>query len=290
MKIKGSWGAAGALVLSLAAFQAQAIDTSPGDYTLLPPDTKIALQYFQYSTTNRVHVDGVGEIPGSEVDAALGVSRFLYYGDAGGVRYGLQAYLPYGTFGEARIGGVAVPEANGLGDLTVGATAWLIEPSNPVTGTTLAATAFLTLPTGHYDPAGVSIGAGAYVLTPQLGFIQGLGKGFYFDGTVDVALSRDHDEAGIDMSRDPSYQTQAYLRYQPSQRTSFSIGYSGKFGGKAYANDIYTGSKTRSDSLRLFANHFLTPSVQIEGMLSKDFNVEGGPSNTVVQLRFLKMF
>lgn len=290
MKINRMWGPATVLVTTLAAFDAGAIDTSPGDYTLLPPETAIALQYFQYSTADEIHFDGVGTVPDTQIDAVLGVSRVLYYGDAGGFRYGLQAYLPYGSFSEARIGGAAVPEANGLGDLTVGATAWLIEPSNPVTGTTLAATAFLTLPTGNYDPAGVSMGSGTYTLTPQIGFIQGLGGGFYFDGTLDVALTRDHDEGGITMSRDPSYQAQAYLRYQPSQRSSFSFGYSGKFGGEAYADDNYTGSKTRVDSLRLFANHFLTPTIQIEAMLSRDFNVEGGPSNTVTQLRLLKVF
>ncbi|NML76867.1 transporter [Rhizobium sp. S-51] len=290
MNINRLWGAA-SLVASLAtAFQAHAIDTSPGDYTLLPPETAVALQYFQYSTADELNVEGVGDVPGTQVDAVLAVSRVLYYGDAGGVRYGLQAYLPYGGFTEAKIGGSAVNEANGLGDLTVGATAWLIEPSNPVTGTTLAATAFLTMPTGSYDASGVSIGSGTYTVTPQIGFIQGLGAGFFFDGTFDVALSRDHDEGGVTLSRDPSYQVQTYLRYQPSQRTSFSIGYSGKFGGEAYSDGAYTGSKTRVDSLRIFANHFLTPTVQIEAMLSKDFNVEGGPSNTVTQIRLLKVF
>lgn len=69
-----------------------------------------------------------------------------------------------------------------------------------------------------------------------------------------------------------------------------AVRYSGKFGGEAYADDNYTGSKTRIDSLRLFANHVLTPTIQIEAMLSRDFNVEGGPSNTVTQLRLLKVF
>lgn len=290
MNINKSWGWTTGMAAILVAFEAQAIDTSPGDYTLLPPETAIALQYFQYSMADELHIDGFGSVPGSEVDAVLGVSRVLYYGDAGGLRYGLQAYLPYGSFTEARIGGGAVSEANGLGDLTVGATAWLIEPSDPVTGTTLAATAFLTLPTGNYDSAGVSMGSGTYTFTPQIGFIQGLGSGFYFDGTFDVAITRDHDDGGINFSRDPSYQLQAYLRYQPSQRTSFSFGYSGKFGGEVYANDVYTGNKTRVDSVRVFANHFVTPTVQIEAMISRDVNVEGGPSNTVTQLRLLKVF
>lgn len=290
MKFNKLAAAATVLVTALSAFEAHAIDTSPGDYTLLPPKTAIALQYFQYSTTDDIRFDGVGKVPGSKVEAVMGVSRFLYYGEAGDLRYGLQAYLPYGWFSEARIGGTAVPEGNGLGDLTVGATAWLIQPSNPVTGTTLAATAFLTLPTGNYDPAGVSMGSGTYTLTPQIGLIQGLGGGFYFDGTLDVALSRDHDEGGVTLSRDPSYQAQAYLRYQPSQRTSFSAGYSGKFGGEAYADDIYTGSKTRVDSLRLFANYFLTPTLQFEGMLSREFRAEGGPANAVTQIRILKIF
>ncbi|WP_245965296.1 transporter [Paenirhodobacter hankyongi] len=276
--------------VALSAGAAQAIDVAPGDYTLLPADTRVLLQYFQYSTTDSLHFDGVGKVPGSGIDAVTGVSRVLYYGDADGLRYGLQAYLPFGSFTEAKIGGGPVPEANGLGDLTVGATVWLAAPENPAQGTTFALTAFLTAPTGTYDPAGVSIGSGTWTLTPQVALIQGFGNGWFFDGIADVALSRDHDENGAKISHDPSWQLQAYLRYQPTPTRSISVGYSGKSGGETYVNGAYSGTRTRVDTLRLFANQFVSPTMQVQGMISKDFNAKGGADNLVTQIRLLKMF
>ncbi|WP_180903346.1 transporter [Martelella soudanensis] len=269
---------------------AHAIDISPGDYTLLPANTKVALEYFQYTNMDSFELDGAGKVPDSGFDNITGVSRFLYYGEAGTLRYGLQAYLPYGTFSDAHIGGMDAPVTNGIADFTVGATAWLVKPDNPAVGTTLALTGFLTLPTGDYDPSRIGLGGGTTVITPQIGLIQALGGGLYFDGAFDTAFAFDHDEDGVDYSRDPSAQLQAYLRYQPSAKASVSFGYSGKFGGKSYANGTYTQQMTRQDSLRLFANTFITPTVQIEAMLSMDVNVNGGFKGTTGQLRLMKLF
>ena len=45
------------------------------------------------------------------------------------------------------------------------------------------------------------IGEGTCTFTPQVGLIQGLSKGWFFDGVVDVAFQRDHEEDGLTFSR-----------------------------------------------------------------------------------------
>lgn len=278
--------------LTLAPGAAWAIDVSPGDYTVLPPGTNLLLGYAQYSTAGELHLDGGGEVPSSDLDVAVGLARYVHYTQLGGLPVAVQAILPFGTL-DARIGGVDQPIADGLGDMTLGATVYPFHPADPgdPTGTTVGLTAFLTLPTGAYDPAKISLGSGTWTLTPQVGVIQGLGNGFFFDGVIDVAFESGHDEGPIAFSRDPSVQAQAYLRYQFSPATSASVGYSGKFGGKQFANDSYTGLKTRSDQVRLFANHFFTPAFQVQGMIGSDLNVQGGfKTDFVTQLRLLKVF
>jgi len=49
--------------------------------------------------------------------------------------------------------------------------------------------------------------------------------------------------------------------------------------------------RTRRDQVRLYANTFLTPTVQLQGMLAKDIEVDGGfKSSSVIELRLLKLF
>ncbi|WP_205910434.1 transporter [Rhizobium sp. FY34] len=288
-----------AAIAGLAAFagvllssgSASAIDISPGDFAVLPDGTVLALTYFQYSTSDRLNLDGVGDIPGSRLDLGVTLLRSVYYNSIAGVPISMQAILPIGTLPNARIGGIDQQTSDGLGDLTLGFTVTPINTSDKDYGTTLALTNFLTAPTGNFDATGVSLGSGTWTFTPQIGLIQGLGNGFFLDAALDVAFRKDHKEDGLSFSRDPSTELQTYLRYQVSDKTSLSFGYAGIFGGTNQVNDVATGLKTRSDQLRVFANTFVSQSVQLQGMVGTDINVEGGfKQDLVAQIRVLKIF
>ena len=150
---------------------------------------------------------------------------------------------------------------------------------------------FATLPTGKYDPARLGIGEGTFTLTPQIGLIQGLGGGFFFDGVLDVALQKDHTEDGVKYDRKPAWQLQAMLRKQWGPKTSLAIGYSGQRGGEQSIGGVETGLKVHRDQARIYGSHFITPTTQVQAMYAKDFNVEGGYKyDSVVQLRLVKVF
>lgn len=290
MKRMMTISAAGA-ALALWATAAAAIDVAPGDYTILPDGTTVGLLYYQYSTSNHLTLPGASNVPDSDLDVSVGVLRGLHYSEIGTYPVLFQAVLPVGGFTTARIGGVDQDRFAGLGDLTLGASFWPVSPSNPETGTTLGLTMFVTAPTGNYDLTGVSIGGGAWVVTPQAGLIQGLGSGFYLDATADAAFSFDHDEGAATVSRKPSYQGQIALRKQFTPQTSISVGYSGQFGGALKVNGIETGLETRRDQIRLYANTFLTPSLQLQGMIGHDLHVEGGfKTGALAEIRLLKLF
>ena len=273
-----------------AALPALAVDVAPGDYAMLPPGTNVGLLYLQHSRATELNFGGV-DVPASEVTANVAVLRGLHYTQIGNEPVLFQMVLPMGGFDTAQIGGAAQPTSEGLGDLTFGASYWPVKPSNPDTGTTVGVTAFLTAPSGSYEFGEVSLGGGAWVFTPQVALIQGLGNGVYLDATADVALSMDHTESGVDVSRDPASQVQVAFRKQFGQTKSLSVGYSGQFGGDINYDGVYSGLKTRRDQIRVYANTFVSPTVQVQGMLAKDLYVQDGFKNDVVaEIRFLKLF
>lgn len=291
---KGLLGAITALGLALPASGAKAIDIMPGDYNVLPSGTNAFLLYGQYSTARNLRVDlpGVGKVPDSELGVALGIARYLHYSDIAGVPVAVQAFLPFGGFTQARIGGQGQRKEGGIGDLTAGLTVWPVNTTGPYS-TTIGVTAYVTAPTGNYSarPGTVSIGSGTWSVMPQIGLIQGLGGSFFLDVAADVNIRDDHRELGQKISRDPSTQFQAYLRYQISAASSLSFGYSGLFGGKDSVGSSYVGTKTRSDQLRVFASTMLTPTLQIQGMIGTDIYAQTGFKQDVVgTLRLLKLF
>lgn len=272
------------------AGEARAIDISPGDYTYLPAGTNIGLAYLTYQSASSFRDKAGNSFPDSKGEAAIGIARLVHYGETAGVGWGLQAFVPFGAISQARIGGADLAKADGLGDLVLGATLFPIHSADP-TGTTIGITGYLGLPTGNYSPTKASVGSGAFTFTPQLGINQGLGNGFFLDVALDGSFYGDHTNDGISVKQDPTLQTQAYLRYAVSKATSVSFGYSGTFGGQIYFNGIAGLTKTREDQLRLFANTFVTQTLQVQGMIGTDVSATGGFKNAIVtQIRILKIF
>lgn len=280
---------AGAVVM-LGVTPAWAIDVGPGDYRINPAGTNIGLLYLQHQSADAFKLNG-SDVPASELEVNVAVLRALHFTEAYGMPAMVQAVLPVIGFSSAEIGGIGQGTSEGVGDLTLGFTVWPVKPDNPETGTTLGFTMHVTAPTGNYDVNEISAGSGAWTITPQVGLNQGLGGGYYFDAYFDAAFSFDHDESGMTVERDPAYQLQAYIRKQFSPKTSLSAGVSLQRGGKVKIGGVDTGLRTERDQLRVYANTFVTPTMQIQGMLAKDFNVSGGFENDhVFELRFLKLF
>lgn len=289
MKMRYTIGAA-AVALALAAAPAEAIDVGPADYTILPSGTVLGMIYWQHLSSDTLKLNG-SKVPGSKFRADITILRSLNYFTLGGMPAAFHIVVPFGSIGTAKIGGIGQKTSNGIGDTTLGLTLWPVQPDNPETGTTLGVSLFATLPTGNYDPARMGIAEGTYTLTPQIGVIQGLGGGFFFDGVLDVALQKDHTEGGMRYDRTPAWQLQAMLRKQWGPTTSLAIGYSGQRGGGQSIGGVETGLKVHRDQVRIYGTHFITPTTQIQAMYGKDFNVEGGYKyDSVVQLRLVKVF
>ncbi|WP_325950258.1 transporter [Pseudomonas putida] len=276
--------------LLMVSCAAHALDSSPGDYAWLGDNAKVAVLYAQYQHARTFSADGAGEVPNSEFESALGIFRSVYYKSFGDMRMSFQFFVPFGGFPTAKVGGVNQPTAEGLGDLTLGSTFYPFASAEP-TGTTLGLSLFVTTPTGNHDSSKVSMGGGGWAVTPQIGLIQGLGNNFYLNAIVDVAWRESVSDGGMKDSSEPATQVQTYLTYKFTPGTSFSVGYSGRFGGERSLGDVYTGTKTRNDQLRLFADTFVSPTLQVQGMIGHDIYAEGGfKSDAVIQVRLARLF
>lgn len=281
---------AGVVMTGFCANAAHAIDVAPGDFTYLPAGTGLLAGYLNYGNSSTYKLQNGTSVPNSRAESVVALARGVYYSEFAGQAFVVQAILPFGSITQARVGGANLPTANGLGDLIV-AGAWFPVHSMAPTGTTIAIANYLTLPTGNYSVTRASLGSGTVTVTPQIGLIQGLGNGFFLDAALDTAFAFNHSDQGINVSQDPSIQAQAYLRYQFSKATSASLGYSGLFGGQLRYNGISQASKTRVDELRVYANTFLTDTVQLQGMIGTDLNASGGFKQALVaQVRLLKVF
>ncbi|MFF7062670.1 transporter [Pseudomonas sp. NPDC008258] len=276
--------------LLMVSCAAHALDSSPGDYAWLGDNTNVTVLYGQYQHSRTFSADGAGEVRNSEFESALGIFRSVYYKSIGGMRVSFQFFVPFGGFPTAKVGGIHQATAEGLGDLTLGSTFYPLA-SAELTGTTLGLSLFITTPTGNHDSSKVSLGDGGWAITPQIGLIQGLGGNFYLNAIVDVVWRESANEGVMKDSSEPAAQIQTYLTYKPSPGTSFSVGYSGRFGGERSLGNIYTGTKTRNDQLRLFADTFITPTLQAQGMIGRDIYTEGGfKTDAIIQVRLAKLF
>lgn len=276
---------------TLFAGTAHATDIMPGDYTVLPAGTNLALLYGVQINATQLNVDNVGKVPDSELQATFTIARYVRYEKIGSLPVVVEAILPIGGYHDVRIGGVTQPTKNGIGDLIVAFAAYPIHTSDPKYGTTVGFTTYVTTPTGAYDPAKISFGSGTYTITPQLALMQGLGKGLVLDAAADVAFTVNHTENGVQYSVKPAYQLQAYLRKSVSPTATVSFGYSGHFGGKQEVNNSYTGLRSSSHQLRLFASNFFTKTLQVQAMVGADVASAGGfRQGFNGQIRLLKLF
>ena len=265
---------------------AQAIDIHPGDYTVLPEGTNLALVYGVHIDADELEVGG-RSVPDSSLQATFTMLRYVRFEKIGDVPVLAEAILPVGGYHDVKVGGVPQPTRNGLGDLILAVAAF------PVHGkaTTLGFTAYLTAPTGAYDPARISFGTNSYSFTPQVGWIQRLDEGLYLDAAADVAFATSHSEGALRYSTAPSYQLQAYIRKALNATTSLSFGYSGRFGGRQKIDGGGVGLKTNSHQIRAFAGRFVTKTLQVQLMAGADVDSDDGfRQGFQGQLRLLKLF
>jgi hypothetical protein len=157
---------------------------------------------------------------------------------------------------------------------------------------------YLYVPAGAYDAGRtLNVGENRWKFDLQLGGVQQLGNGFATQLSSDVMWYGVNDDAtgiGTDrLKQDNTYQFQGWLSWTPPADKSWTlaVGYSQYWGGKQQLDDAGNGQATRVDQARLELSKFVTPTVQVQGLLQRDLNVDGGFKEDLhTTLRVMKLF
>lgn len=276
--MKAKYGLLFGTLCSAITVNAHAFDMLPADFTWMGDGTTVGLAYFSYQDASQLKVDGVGKVDHSEAQIYANILRAVRWQEIAGYKTVVQSFLTTGYVDKAIVAGVEQQDNSGLGDLNVGFTIYPTASNSP-TGTTVALSAYVTAPTGDYDLDKVNLGSGTWVLTPQIGLIQGLGHGLFIDAAYDIGFYKSKKHQGGEVKVDPVSQAQVYLRYQANSQNSYALGLSKKFGGKQFVDDQYTGMKTDVTQLRLTASHAFKNGLMGTAMIGRDLQTEGGFKN-----------
>jgi hypothetical protein len=178
-------------VASVANAQTANSQSDGRDYealAYLPKDTLVGLVYFREVSTSNVPTDSF-----SQTQGIFRASYILKFGNLSIVPFDallpvvdVAVYLPTGM---PTLPGATTIHTSGVADLTYLPTIGYTIPENETTHTVIAATAYVTAPTGTYSAESpVNIGDNRWRFQPQIGISQRFLKALTFDLIGNVAF------------------------------------------------------------------------------------------------------
>jgi hypothetical protein len=255
-----------------------AIDVDPLDYVAAPAGVNLAILYAG-SINEHTNL-------GADLDANINIARFVAYREFMGITVDPQILIP---FGKQEIAGGAL-EASGFADPILAATFWFVNDDKNQFGIT----PFLTVPIGSYDNNdSLNLGKNTWEGTIQAGWVHKPTTNLALEVVTDVTFSTDNDDfgpTGERLTKDATFQVQLLASYKLSGETTLGVNLSRQWGGDTeVANVVTDGAEITKASI--YAQHWIAPTLQIQGKYSRDLEVDNVPFETqTFQLRLLKVF
>lgn len=194
---------------------------------------------------------------------------------------------------DARLGGTSLDDAAGPADVILASVFWLVKDA--AERRYLGVTPYIWLPVGRYtEGKSLNVGENRWKGSAQVGLDQGFGDNWAITTVADVTWYGENSDAGAGgqtLKQNPSYQLQAWLRYDTTPQSSLAAGISQTLGGKQRLEGIETGLATETTQVRFAYSQFLTATFQIQGMVTTDLRTRGGfDEDYGAQIRLLKVF
>jgi len=306
-------------------------DTYAGDYEggSLPTGTFAVLQYLRYASVDAV-IDTTGQqLPNSHANILVEFTRLAYLTSLWGHPFAMEGDLPFATLTDVNIPGTNNRVAGGLVDPDLHLTYFITADQNDQRW--LGITNFFYLPLGRSfdNQAAVNVStARQFTDAPQVGYTEGLGKlspalnGVFFDLIAHASFHTGGNSPlmvlnpasamvpGVitydNLTQNPTYNFQAFLRYEFKPLQFVAIGIEKSWGGKQTAiNGIFAATGlpiavpladlplAKDDFLR---GHFqfqvpITQEFAVAGDVFHDFDTVGGlRENIGVEIRIVKLF
>ncbi|MBA1198269.1 transporter [Pseudomonas plecoglossicida] len=280
------------LAAAVPCLSAQALEVTPGDYEALPVGATVGLVYYQHSTTNSAYAQGHKASSDFNLTSDIGILRLVHaYRLTDQLSIEPQILLP---FGHVSSGGdaSALGSTRGVGDVTVTAPLkYRLNDANDI----LAATVYLTAPTGNYDrDDALNLGENRWKADLQAAYIKHFGEKWAVDLVGDAIWYGDNDDFtanSVRREQDVSYAAQLMGRYIIDPGTSLAVGVGHSWGGENRVDGTAQDDRGETTNFRVTAAKFFTAQDQLQMQLGRDLAVENGPKeNFRLNLRYARVF
>jgi hypothetical protein len=286
---------AGLLSLAAMAAPAWAIDTQPFDYATLDPGTNVLIGYFAHDRYDRyVNAQGEQTRAGTALETNVGILRVGHWTEVAGMTTVINVLLPFGQYTDGRLGGNRLSGIHDtqLGNFRLNTTVFFIDDDQK--NQRLGLGVYIDAPTGSYKRSrDLNLGDDRWSGTLQLGYLQGLTSRLSLELVGEAAWRADNRNATSDgrtLSQDQTYGLQGWLNYSWAPGAFASVGYSASNGGRAYLDDVATGSRTDSRTLRIAGGIALGKTTFLAAEVDRPNSVRGGFQRDVgVLLRLVKI-
>lgn len=281
---------AGTAIVMVTSIPAVAVDTQPLDVIPAPAGTAVLLSYTTTAKGNSFNVFGVES--DADLDIIVQSARYAYYFDVAGYRASFNIIQPYLKM-EGSVGADSLGSASGFGDVVFIGGFWF--RNDPERQRYASIFLYHTSPIGSYK-ADRPLNPGSNRTSTSLQFAAstGIGEKWFAEGIIDATIYTDNTNsngAGDVLSQDTLYTGQGWLTYMSSPTTTFSAGYGIYSGGDQQLNGVYNGFNSKKQQVRLAATTWVTPTTQVLGQISHDFDVKGGfKQDSIFMLRLMKIF
>lgn len=280
-----------AALAMFTSFDAQALDVDAGDYTALPAGTTLGLAYYQHATRDKLYANGNQAPIHPRLTSDVGILRGVHFTKLGDYVIDPQFLLPFGRLSASR-DIAALGRNSGVGDLMVGGTLWLTQPTEKEH---FGITALVSLPTGQYDRNDpLSLGENRWKTILQVGWIKPLSEQVTMDLIADTTLFGKNDEFGpgsATLRQKAQFQFQSHFRYHLSPTSDLRAGLSHVSGGETRVDGVAQSDRQSTTKVSFGGSTFLGPKTQLLVTVGRDLHVrQGFKENARLNLRLLQIF
>jgi hypothetical protein len=260
------------------------------DYIPAPPDTLLSMLYYHHISADDYYVNG-NKAADVDLSQNLFLLREVYYTKIGSIVADPQVILPFGN-ASLDIDSLNLSEdSDGIGDLILLCTFWLV--NNPESKTYLGLTPYFYLPTGEYDEnQTVNMGANRFAFQGEVGFVKGWevqpGHNLYFEVAPSIFVYGDNDDylGNNELSQDPVFALESHLSYDLTQNLVFGLSYYGQWGGTSEVNGVEDdGTEINTQTIGATMAYNFAPGWQFLLQYKQDVKVDYGVEAQVVQGR-----
>ncbi|WKX27644.1 transporter [Tatumella ptyseos] len=266
-----------ALLVSITATKAFALEIAPGDYEPIPAGGNVLGLYAKYSSSHERYLQDKKLSSSSTLRTQVELLRFIHsVGISDGTVLQPQFILPYGDL-TAGSSARALGSNHGIGDFILAAPLLTTVASHR---DIFSFGPYFYLPTGSYDHnKALNVGENRWRMLWQAGYIHHFTDRWAVDTAADVSWfshNNDYGASKATLREKPLYEYQAYLRYSFSPLSHFGVGGGYISGGESSVDGINQQDTQRTFYLSASMAYLFTPHLQGLIVIGKDQHTESG--------------